>query len=80
MLKKTKSIQLQGNSIVNGQTVATFSASLSTDGGSGSVNTYYPDQALYETNRKEVRKDKNDFADYVYAEEDKLFAEEETEA
>lgn len=76
MLNKTKSISLNGESVVEGEVVARFSANLSSDGNSSSndsVNTFIANRDLYEKNRKAVRKDMNDFRQYVFDQEDELF-------
>lgn len=80
MLNKTKSISLNGESVVEGEVVARFSANLSSDGNSSSndsVNTFIANRDLYEKNRKAVRKDMNDFRQYVFDQEDELFADAE---
>lgn len=74
MLKKNKSISLTGESTIDGQTVARFSANLSSEGeNSDQVNTFVYNRDLYETNRREVRKDMTDFRQYVFDQEDELF-------
>ncbi|MEY8737202.1 hypothetical protein AB9M75_08270 [Lactobacillus sp. AN1001] len=81
MLKKNKSISLTGESTINGQLVAHFSANLSSEGGnSDQVSTYVNNRELYEANRREVRKDMSDFRQYVFDQEDELFANTEDEA
>lgn len=76
MLKKNKSISLTGESMINGQLVARFSANVSSDNiegsNSNSFNTYIYNQELYEANRREVRKDMADFQQYVFDQEDEL--------
>lgn len=75
MLKKEKSISLTGRSLVNGTEVVRFDARLSSTGGATTINTYVNNQELYEKNRREVRKDMNDFRQYVFDQEDELFAD-----
>lgn len=81
MLKKNKSISLTGESTINGQLVARFSANISsgnTEGSnSDSFNTYTYNKELYEANRREVRKDMADFRQYVFDQEDELIASDE---
>lgn len=76
MLKKNKSISLSGESTINGQLVARFSANISSDNTEGSnsnsFNTYTYNQELYEANRREVRKDMAVFRQYVFDQEDEL--------
>lgn len=81
MLKKNKSITLNGESSIDGQLVARFNATLSSENGdntnSNTVNTFIYERDLYEKNRKAVRKDMNDFRQYVFDQEDELFADAE---
>lgn len=77
MLKKEKTLNLTGRSLVNGTDVVRFDARLSSTGGTTTINTYVNNQELYEKNRREVRKDMNDFRQYVFDQEDELFADEE---
>lgn len=84
MLKKTKSISLNGESTINGQLVARFSANISSDNvegsNSNSFNTYIYNQELYEANHREVRKDMADFRQYVFDQEDELIDSNENTA
>ena len=77
MLKKEKTLNLTGRSVLNGTDVLRFDARLSSTGGTTTINTYVNNQELYEKNRREVRKDMNDFRQYVFDQEDELFADEE---
>ncbi|HAP22490.1 MAG TPA: hypothetical protein DCR08_00780 [Lactobacillus sp.] len=77
MLKKEKTLNLTGRSVINGTDVVRFDARLSSTGGTTTINTYVNNQELYEKNRREVRKDMNDFRQYVFDQEDELFADEE---
>lgn len=72
MLVLNKSITLSGVSRINGQDVVYMSASLSTDGGAGSLNKNISNRELYNSNKEEVRKDMADFEDVVYLIEDDL--------
>lgn len=77
MLKKEKTLNLTGRSLINGTDVVRFDARLSSTGGTTTINTYVNNQELYEKNRREVRKDMNDFRQYVFDQEDELFADAE---
>ncbi|EKW99375.1 hypothetical protein [Ligilactobacillus saerimneri] len=80
MLKTTKSITLNGESIINGTRVAYFTANLyNGDGGADVSNTRIVDQDLYATNKQAVRADQNEFQNIVYSEQDKLAETKETE-
>lgn len=79
MLKKEKTLNLTGRSLVNGTDVVRFDARLSSTGGATTINTYVNDQELYEKNRREVRKDMNDFRQYVFDQEDVLFDDVKTD-
>lgn len=73
MLKTNKIITINGNSMVDGQTVVYMNASLSTDGSSNeNINKNIQNQELYTSNKEAVRKDMRDFEDLVFAEQDKL--------
>lgn len=47
MLKKEKTLNLTGRSLVNGTDVVRFDARLSSTGGTTTINTYVNDQELY---------------------------------
>lgn len=74
-LRKSKSTSLSGESVINGTTVVRMTASLSTNGGSDSVNQYIQNVDLYNANKREVRKDISAFQDYVYEQQDAIDAE-----
>ncbi|MCC4468147.1 hypothetical protein [Limosilactobacillus reuteri] len=74
-LRKTKSTSLTGESVINGTTVVRMTASLSTNGGSDSVNQYVQNVDLYNANKRDVRKDIAAFQDYVYEQQDAIDAE-----
>lgn len=59
--------------MINGTDVVRLDARLSSTGGTTTINTYVNNQELYEKNRREVRKDMNDFRQYVFDQEDELF-------
>lgn len=60
-LSTSQSISLSGVSTIDGQKVATFSTVVSKGLSYTSVSTQITDQDLYEKNKAEVRKDRNDF-------------------
>ncbi|WP_415380042.1 hypothetical protein [Pediococcus pentosaceus] len=60
-LSTNQSISLSGVSTINGVQVATFSTVVSKGLSYTSVSTQITDQDLYEKNKVEVRKDRNDF-------------------
>lgn len=74
-LRKTKSMSLTGESVINGTTVVRMTASLSTTGGTDSVNQYVQNVDLYNANKRDVRKDISEFQDYVYEQQDAINAE-----
>ncbi|WP_278914928.1 hypothetical protein [Ligilactobacillus agilis] len=73
MLKKEKNISLSGESRIEDKVVARFNASIAPGEGASNVSTYIVDQDLYEKNRRDVRNDINEFRQFVFDEEDKLF-------
>lgn len=75
MLKTTKSISLSGQSFINDKQVANFNANINSDNGSSNINSNIMNQAVYDTNKSEVRKDLADFNTAVYEVEDQLDAE-----
>ena len=60
-LSTSQSISLSGVSTINGLQVATFSTVVSKGLSYTSVSMQITDQDLYEKNKSEVRKDRNDF-------------------
>lgn len=60
-LSTSQSISLSGVSTINGVQVATFSTVVSKGLSYTSVSMQITDQDLYEKNKAEVRKDRNDF-------------------
>ena len=61
MLQTTQSISLSGVSTIDGVQAATFSTVVSKGLSYTSVSMQITDQDLYEKNKAEVRKDRNDF-------------------
>jgi len=79
-LELRKSVTVNGESKVAGKTAVYFTANLSTDDeNSSSVNQNIIDQELYQSNRKECRKDATVFQEAVYEVEDQLAEEAEKE-
>lgn len=68
MLKTTRSITINGTSTVEVEgvekVVANFTANIKEDQNI-TINQFIQNQELYIANRTQVRKDKNDFEDYV---------------
>lgn len=60
-LSTSQSISLTGASTINGVQVATFSTVVSKGLSYTSVSMQITDQDLYDKNKAEVRKDRNDF-------------------
>ena len=76
MLKINKNISLSGTSAVNGVQVIYMSASISTDGSNNAnANKTISNQALYNANKVECRKDMDDFDNEVYEVEDQIAKE-----
>lgn len=79
-LTKEKSVSLSGRSIIGDVEVARFSAQVATDeNDTTTMNTYINDQVAYRKNLKAVRTDSDEFRAYVRDEEDKIFAEAESD-
>ena len=77
---KTKSITLNGNSVIDGVTAAHFTAVINSDNPEDmTLASYQTDKALYKKNRVQCRKDEAEFEDEAYAIQDTLLAEAETE-
>lgn len=76
-LKITKSTSLQGQSVVDGQTVIYLSASISTENlGNSTVSQSIQNQELYSANRVQCRQDIEEFQNYVYDVEDEFLTAE----
>ncbi|ANZ70382.1 hypothetical protein [Pediococcus claussenii] len=74
-LKITEATTLSGTSTINGIQVATFSAEVSAGQAYQSVGMNIVNQDLYDANKAEVRKDRDDFQDKVDALTDELDTE-----
>lgn len=71
----TKSTSLQGQSIIDGQTVVYLSASISTENlGNTSVSQSIQNQELYAANKASCRADIAEFQNAVFDEEDAMMA------
>lgn len=74
-LKITKSTSLQGQSVVDGQTVIYLSASISTENlGNSTVSQSIQNQELYAANKAACRADTAEFQNAVFEEEDEMMA------
>lgn len=65
MLKITKSITLNGNSLINNEMAATMYAMVNEDG-SSNQNVNIVNSTIYESNKKEVREDIAQFNNAMY--------------
>lgn len=76
MLNTSKTINLNGNSMIDGQLVMTMYASINTQSVSGNnINYNVQNQELYASNREQVRADMREFETEVYKIEDSLMSE-----
>lgn len=69
----TKTTSLTATSVTpddSKRPIAYFNASVATDGGNSNISMNIQDQALYDTNKKQVRDDLNQFTQAVYDVED----------
>lgn len=75
-LEIKKSININGESKINNQSVIFLTANVTTSNvGNTSINQTINNQELYRQNRVECRKDVEDFQDKVWAVEDDLLQE-----
>ena len=73
MLKINKTININGTSEIDGQTVVYMNASISTDGNTNAnINKSIANQELYTANKVTVRADMKQFEEEVYKVEDEL--------
>ena len=75
MLKMSRNINLNDTSEIDGVQVAYMNATISDEGGSGNISKGINNQALYNANRAEVRRDMAAFEDEVYRIEDEIAKE-----
>lgn len=75
MLEKQKEITLTGQAMVDGKVAVRLTAKVSTDPAQNYINQSVQDLALYNKNRVQVRKDMNEFQDYVFEHEDRIATE-----
>ena len=79
-LTKQKTVNLSGESKIDNETVARFSAQVSSnDALSQDIVTTIANVDLYRKNSKAVRDDANLFREFVYAVQDQVYSETETE-
>lgn len=76
MLKGTKSISMNFNSMINGKPVVYMSAQIPKNG-SANISVTVQDRELYETNKGECRADIEEFNKLVYAAEDERVTDSE---
>lgn len=69
-LKIEQGTTITGISTVNGENVASYYATVPTNGGNSYFNMNVTNQGLYDANRKEMRKDEAEFRAKVYEVED----------
>lgn len=78
-LTKQKTVNLSGESKIDNETVARFSAQVSSnDALSQDIVTTIANVDLYRKNSKAVRDDANAFREYVYTVQDQVYSENET--
>lgn len=75
MLKITKQITLNGNSMINDQVVVTLNANIPSETGVGNINQYTQNAELYDANKAQVRRDVAEFTALVYDVEDEIATE-----
>lgn len=76
MLKVSQKITITGESVVNGVSVAGFTAAIkSSDPSDITFSSWQNDKQAYKENRAAVRADLAEFEDYAYAKQDELLAE-----
>lgn len=79
-LTKQKTVNLSGESKIDNETVARFSAQVSSnDSLSQDIVTTIANVDLYRKNSKAVRDDANAFREYVYTVQDQVYSETGTE-
>lgn len=67
-----QSMDLTGQSMIDGVLVAEFSCRIATNGMAGAISTQIRNQEKYDTSRTQFRKDHSDFTSKVWAAEDQL--------
>ncbi|MCJ1994954.1 hypothetical protein GYN24_10220 [Lactococcus piscium] len=71
-LKIEQNITITGTSTINGENAVSYYATVPTSGGNSYFNMNVTNQALYDANRKEMRKDESEFRAKVYEVEDEI--------
>lgn len=75
MLKIRKTINIGGNSSIDGVDVMLFTASIEEDAPQNmSINYFQASCELYKENRELCRKDQAEFEEFVYALQDEMLA------
>lgn len=81
MLKVSQKITITGESVVNGVSIAGFTAAIKSDDPADiTFSSWQNDKQAYKANRTAVRADQAEFEDYAYAKQDELLAEVNEEA
>lgn len=76
MLRKTETITIYGNSVIDGVEAAGFQAQInSANPKEMSLNNWQTNPALYKANRAVCRADQAEFEDYAYSVQDKMIQE-----
>lgn len=76
MLKVSQKITITGESVINGVSVAGFTAAIKSEDPSDiTFSNWQNDKQAYKENRTAVRADLAEFEDYAYARQDELLAE-----
>lgn len=78
MLEMKQEISFTGESKFDGVVAARYTAKISSDDPNDiTISNYQVDKSLYKEKRKDCNQDRADFEDIVYAEQDKMIAEQE---
>ena len=76
MLRKTESIIINGNSIINGVEAMGFQATINSENPKAMSISYWQVNAeVYKANRDQCRADQAAFEDYAYSVQDKMIAD-----
>lgn len=81
MLNITKKVTLTGETVIDGVSVAGYSASIDSDNPANmSKSSWENNKELYKQNRAICRKEAAEFEDTAYALQDEMIAEKEAES
>lgn len=70
---------IEGESVIDGVVVATYHASLNESNPQNpSINSFISNYSLYKANREEMRDDRSEFEDAVFAMQDEIMASNES--